>query len=68
MKNHRVCQFLRNKSMYIPALEESSSAENVSQTGHSHHCWCNCTLTEVGPDDRPVGNEVCNTTRTCFEE
>jgi hypothetical protein len=68
MKPTGLCRNLRNKSMYIPALVERDAAENVEQTGHSHHCWCNCTMSEVGPDDRAVGPKACDSSRSCFEE
>ena len=52
--------------MYIPALAEEP--RDPEQAGRSSHCWCNCTLTETGPDDRPVGVEVCSPERGCFED
>lgn len=62
-----VCKHLRHKSMFIPALAKAASDENNS-TGHSHHCWCNQTLTETGPDDRPASQQLCRLARSCFEE
>jgi hypothetical protein len=53
--------------MYIPALADQAFNENSEEGGHSNHCWCNCTLTETGPDDRPVGPQICNSPRSCFE-
>ena len=59
------CRNLRTKKMFIPALAvETPEADEI---GHSHHCWCSCTLTETGPDDRPVGFQVCTHERQCFE-
>jgi hypothetical protein len=66
MKSTHVCRYLRTKSMYIPALAEEP--RDPEQAGRSSHCWCNCTLTETGPDDRPVGVEVCSPERGCFED
>jgi hypothetical protein len=54
--------------MYIPALTRREDTQPDYVAGHSSHCWCNCTLTETGPDDRPVGAEHCTDTRHCFEE
>jgi len=54
--------------MFIPALAAEAFAPANEEPGHSSHCWCNCTLTETGPDDRPVGMQTCTTTRSCFEE
>jgi hypothetical protein len=57
--------------MFIPALAAAESEEGQvsgDEMGHSGHCWCNCTLTETGPDDRPVGFQVCTHERTCFEQ
>ncbi len=56
--------------MYVPALAERTSAESKEEreAAHSPHCWCNCTLSETGPDDQPVGFQVCGASRPCFEE
>lgn len=55
--------------MYIPALAQAASSETTpDQAIRSSHCWCNCTLTETGPDDRPVGPDRCRQSRSCFEE
>ena len=62
------CKHLRTKKMFIPALAHEVFAEPGNEAGHSSHCWCNCTLTETGPDDRAVGMQVCDKSRTCFEE
>jgi hypothetical protein len=63
-----LCKNLRTKSMFIPALVQQTAPELEEQVGHSSHCWCNCTMTETGPDDHPVGHQVCHPTRSCFEE
>jgi hypothetical protein len=52
--------------MYIPAVADPGGEAN--ETGHSSHCWCNCTLTETGPDDKWVGVDACKESRACFEE
>jgi hypothetical protein len=54
--------------MFIPALEEAPDLELLKEAPRSSHCWCNRTLTETGPDDRPVGPEACTASRACFEE
>lgn len=54
--------------MFIPALAQETSPEAEENVGHPSHCWCNCTLTETGPDDRPVGHQVCQPARSCFED
>ena len=68
MKPAGVCKKLRTKSMFIPALADEAPEQPGSQPARSSHCWCNCTLTETGPDDRPVGFAVCDSSRFCFEE
>jgi hypothetical protein len=68
MKPGNICKNLRTKKMYIPALAHESLTGQEEETAHSPHCWCNCTLTETGPDDRPVGFQVCKESRSCFEE
>ncbi len=62
------CRNLRNKGMYVPGLVEDPSRETGEQEQRSSHCWCNLSLTEVGPDDKPVGPAVCKPTRSCFEK
>ena len=54
--------------MFIPALEHEAFVEDPNESGHASHCWCNCTMSEAGPDDRPVGTAVCQKERPCFEE
>jgi hypothetical protein len=54
--------------MFIPALADEASGDDSAEFSHSPHCWCNCTLTETGPDDRLVGIQQCNSARSCFEE
>lgn len=54
--------------MYIPAQADEvflASGEELKAIGH---CWCNRTMSEVGPDDRQVGGEHCGKNRSCFEE
>jgi len=68
MKPADVCKNIRTKKMFIPALAEETFSPQNEETGHSCHCWCNCTLTETGPDDRPVGIRVCTPSRSCFQE
>jgi hypothetical protein len=68
MKPDHICKYLRTKKMYIPAQAHEVFESHGDQNSNSCHWWCNCTLTEVGPDDRPVGLEVCTSSRPCFEE
>jgi len=68
MKPTHTCRNLRTKKMFIPSMGDEALAHETEALGHSSHCWCNCTLTETGPDDRPVGGEICKTARSCFEE
>ncbi len=68
MKSTVICRKLRSKSMFIPALDDVAPAQPDPNALRSSHCWCNRTLTETGPDDRPVGPDVCNSSRPCFED
>jgi hypothetical protein len=68
MKANQTCKYFRTKKMFIPALADESSAHESPEVGYSSHCWCNRTLTETGPDDRPVAGGICNPDRSCFEE
>ena len=62
------CKNLRTKKMFIPALAGELFVEHGQEPADTCHCWCNCTLTETGPDDRPVGIQVCDASRSCFEK
>jgi hypothetical protein len=68
MKTAGLCRKLRSKSMFMPAVAEEAAGQPDLKSLRTSHCWCNCTLTETGPDDRPVGPDVCNPSRPCFEE
>jgi len=68
MKPSNLCRNLRNKAMYIPALADNAFSEGTAEEPRSGHCWCNRTLTEVGPDDRLAGPRDCTKGRSCFEE
>jgi hypothetical protein len=63
-----VCKHLRTKSMFIPAVAQELASKPEGQFNHSAHYWCNCTVSETGPDDNPVGPQRCQTSRQCFEE
>jgi hypothetical protein len=66
--NPNFCKYLRTKKMYIPAQQDevfSASGDEIENIGH---CWCNRTLSEVGPDDRQVGAQNCGKHRSCFEQ
>jgi len=54
--------------MFIPALAHEAFAQDGTDRGEPAHCWCNCTLSETGPDDRAVGSQNCTSGRSCFEE
>ena len=56
--------------MYIPALARPAvpPAGETAEPELSSPCWCNCTMTETGPDDRPVGKLACRTGRPCFAD
>jgi hypothetical protein len=68
MKPSNVCKHIRTKKMFIPALEDEVFTPSDGKPAHSAHCWCNRTLTEVGPDDRGVAIPLCDPSRSCFEE
>jgi hypothetical protein len=70
MKPAHLCKHFRTKKMYIPAQahEVFAAAEGRTDADPCGHCWCNRTLSEVGGDDQLAGLEVCNPSRSCFEE
>ena len=68
MNSTALCKNFRTKRMLVPALEPEVAARPGEEPPQVSHCWCNLTLTEVGPDDGPVGPPVCNGSRSCCEE
>ncbi len=68
MNSSNICKNLRTKKMYIPAQADDVFMETSEGFRDAGHCWCNCTLTEVGPDDQPVSVQNCGPSRPCFEE
>ena len=67
MKPAHVCACLRSKKMYVPAQEDEVFAD-ADEPARAGHCWCNRTLSEIGPDDNLAGVEACSPARSCFEE
>jgi hypothetical protein len=65
---NQTCKHLRAKAMFIPTFAPPAADEVAEYQERPSHCWCNCTMTETGPDDRPVGRQRCNASRPCFEE
>jgi hypothetical protein len=61
------CRHLRTKSMFIGKTPEEAFADKKPEEATPTHFWCNRTQTAVGVDDRPVGKNICNSTRSCFE-
>ncbi|HHY84863.1 MAG TPA: hypothetical protein GYA07_04915 [Verrucomicrobia bacterium] len=68
MKPDNVCRHLRTKKMFIPAEADQVFSVEDGHFTHSGHCWCNKTCSEVGFDDRQVSVQLCNPSRSCFEE
>jgi len=61
------CKHLRTKKMLIAASLQKRRAA-PEDWGASPCYWCNLTLTVIGPDDQPVGIQVCSRPRSCAEE
>lgn len=66
--NPNFCKHLRTKKMYIPAQAHEVFSASGDQLNEIGHCWCNRTMSEVGPDDKQVGAALCGKNRACFEE
>ena len=59
-----VCKYLRTKISYLPAEERPT--DFLRESDPSAQYWCIHTMREVGPDDRFVSPEDCQTGRDCF--
>ncbi len=65
--NPLICRHLRTKKMYLPPEAHDALREPV-EAGEMPHCWCNCTMMEVGEDDAPVSFRACaDRNRSCYE-
>jgi hypothetical protein len=53
--------------MYLGKTHEEAFAEKKTEEATPCHVWCNRTQSAVGVDDRPVGKNICNAIRSCFE-
>jgi hypothetical protein len=53
--------------MFIPAHEAEALTE-PTESGADAFYWCNCTLSEIGSDDKPAHLRACIPGRTCFKE
>ena len=57
------CQDLCSKKILVTGALPLVDSDVLDQ---SNHCWCNRTMTELGPDREPVHPEDCRQSRTCF--
>ena len=57
--NEDCCRHFRHKSMYVPG-EYKDLAETEAKSGGAAFCWCNCTMAEIGVDDRLVSLADCS--------
>jgi hypothetical protein len=62
---HRlICRNLRTKASYVPGIRtETYLIESDSMAQY----WCIKTMKAIGPDDKFVVPEECNTARKCFK-
>jgi hypothetical protein len=54
--------------MYMDSLADRAFVDKEAEHASPCHCWCNLTQTVKGADDRPVHKDICNSSRSCFEE
>ncbi|HXI84409.1 MAG TPA: hypothetical protein VNL17_10010 [Verrucomicrobiae bacterium] len=67
--NTPLCKYLRTKKMFVPAHEAEALAETAEAGVEADaFYWCNCTLSELGPDDKPAHLRACTLGRPCFRE
>jgi len=53
--------------MFVPG-HEAEALSVQAELGAEPFYWCNHTLSETGPDDRPAHVRTCIPGRKCFEE
>jgi hypothetical protein len=59
------CVYLRNKAMYVTGDRKSLDEMDLTST---HHCWCNLTQHDRGPDKDLVDRESCVSGRECYRD
>jgi hypothetical protein len=65
--NTPLCKYLRTKKMFVPEHEAEALIE-PTELGADAFYWCNCTLSEIGSDDKPAHLRACIPGRRCFKE
>jgi len=65
--NTPLCKYLRTKKMFIPVHEDEALTEPTELEADAFY-WCNCTLSEIGSDDKPAHLRACIPGRACFKE
>lgn len=58
-----ICKYLRTKTSYVPS---DRSPDYLRESSPTAQYWCIHTMRELGPDDRFVSPEDCQTGRGCF--
>ena len=67
--NAPLCKYLRTKKMFVPEHEAQALTETAEAGVEADaFYWCNCTLSELGPDDKPAHLRACTFGRPCFKE
>ena len=61
-KDQTLCRRLRSKEMFFTVEPDPAIPDT-----RSGHFWCTHTMNCLGPDGKPVEEERCQTSRTCFE-
>jgi len=59
----QVCRRLRWKGMFVEAAHDPTvpAANDI-------YCWCNHTMTCLGPDGKVADRDNCRPGRTCHEQ
>ena len=65
--NTPICKFLRTKKMFVSEHEGEALTEPTEPEAGPFY-WCNCTLSEIGSDDKHAHLRTCIPGRSCFKE
>ena len=59
---NEVCRRLRWKGLFVDVHPRSDGAELSDD-----YCWCNHTMTCLGPDGKVAEKDACQKSRACHE-
>ena len=60
-----VCRRLRWKGLFVGTI---GAPDPTVPSGNDIYCWCNHTMTCLGPDGKVADRDSCRPGRSCHEQ